>query len=251
MLMQNLPDAFALPGIEKFLYLAHRNATMFNEIPGETGIENRIIADQPILTFLDICNNVSFFECMQFAVSRLRHVFSQGIGRNSPFNIECLCSASISPPSFGGTCESTTIKCLGAMHTGENLICGYPEVGFHFDAISISEQYYPLEMHICFHEHYIFGMRMPTMMPTCFNFIGPRIFDVLGIVHFEDASVVDDAEEPHASRCTVTHGDVVCESCTPCIDEAGQIGMNFDCDSLQANLTSSDHCITIGNILFT
>jgi hypothetical protein len=75
MLTQNFRRTLALPGIEKYLYLAHRNATMFNEMPGDTGIEKRIIADQPILTFMDICNNVSFIECMQFAVRRLRHVF--------------------------------------------------------------------------------------------------------------------------------------------------------------------------------
>jgi hypothetical protein len=62
-LMQIVPGTLALPGIERFLYLMHsRNATMFNEMPRDTGIERRVIADQPILTFLDICNNVSFLE---------------------------------------------------------------------------------------------------------------------------------------------------------------------------------------------
>jgi hypothetical protein len=130
-------------------------------------------------------------------------------------------------------------------------MCGYPEVGFHFDAIAISEQYLPLEMHVCFHEHHIVGTAMPHTMPTCFNFIGPRKFDVLGIVSSAGNYVGENVEEPHASRCTVTHGDEVCDSCTPCIDETGQIGMKFECDSLQADLTSSDHCITLGNILFS
>jgi hypothetical protein len=63
LLLQNVPGTLALPGIEKFLYLVHSlNATIFNEMARDTGIERRVIADQPILTFLDICNNVSFLE---------------------------------------------------------------------------------------------------------------------------------------------------------------------------------------------
>lgn len=71
LLMQNVPGTLALPGIERFLYLVHsRNATMFNEMPVDTGIERRVIADQPILTFLDICNNVSFLElCRRHSVT--------------------------------------------------------------------------------------------------------------------------------------------------------------------------------------
>lgn len=137
------------------------------------------------------------------------------------------------------------------MITGQNLLCGYPEVGFHFDALSILEQWFPLEMYACFHESYLFGLRVPSLVPTCFNFIGPRVFDMLGILPIEEESVGSDSLEPPASRCTITHGNEVCESCTPCVNENGQIGMRFDCESIQASLKSNDDCVTLGDVLFS
>jgi hypothetical protein len=87
-------------------------------------------------------------------------------------------------------------------------------------------------------------------MSTCFSFIAPRLFDMFGVIPFNKEPIGENAEEPPASRCTVTHGDQMCESCTPCINDAGRIGMKFECESLRANLTSLDECIIVGDILF-
>lgn len=64
--LSQLERVAPIQGIEKYLFLADSaNVTVYTEIgmegeiPEKTQIEPRIIDNNPLLTFLDICNNVS------------------------------------------------------------------------------------------------------------------------------------------------------------------------------------------------